>query len=128
MGIKQINMFGKKWKNISSNDEAKMPLQNVMDGSVLTRDGVIEQLPYVLFLTLIAILYIGNRYHAEKIVRETIKIQADIKELRAESITSASKLMFISKQSVVARLVNENGLDLKEAVEPPRKLVVKGNE
>ena len=123
-----MKVFGKKWKTTSSKNEAKMPFRNVMDGSVLTRDGVIEQFPYILFLTLIAILYIGNRYHAEKVVRKTITIQVDLKELRAESITSASHLMFISKQSEVARLVNKKGLNLKEAVEPPRKLVVTGNE
>lgn len=108
--------------------EAKNPLKNVMDGSILTRDSVINQLPYVLFLTLIAIFYIGNRYHAEKIVRESIQIQAELKELRAESITTASKLMFISKQSEVAKLVKKQGLGLKEAVEPPKKLVVNYND
>lgn len=120
-----MNLFSNKRKTRSSKNETKMPLKNVMDGSILTRDGVIDQLPYVMFLTLIAVLYIGNRYHAEKIVRETIQIQADLKELRAESITSASKLMYISKQSEVAHLVNKKGLELKEAVEPPQKLLVK---
>ena len=105
-----------------------MPLRNIMDGSILTRDSVIDQLPYVLFLTLIAVLYIGNRYHAEKIMRETNVAQSSLKELRAESITSASKLMYISKQSEVARLVRERGLELKEAVKPPYKLVVDDDE
>ncbi|MDA3890283.1 MAG: FtsL-like putative cell division protein [Salinivirgaceae bacterium] len=123
-----MKFFNKKRITISSKNEGRMPLKNVMDGSILTRDSVVDQLPYVLFLTLIAVLYIGNRYHAEKIVRQTNNIQSTLKELRAESITSASRLMFISKQSEVARLVNEKGLDLKEAVEPPQKLVIDSNE
>jgi len=123
-----MSLFNKKRRVVKNISEAKMPFKSVMDGSILTREGVIDQLPYILFLTLIAILYIGNRYHAEKIVRETIKIQADLKELRAEAITSASKLMFIGKQSEVARLVDIKGLELKEAVEPPRKLVVAKND
>lgn len=121
-------IFRNKKANETEKPEGKNPLKNVIDGSILTRDSVIDQLPYVLFLTLIAVLYIGNRYHAEKIVRESIKIQAELKELRAESITTASKLMFISKQSEVAKLVNEHGLGLKEAVEPPKKLVVNYDE
>ena len=108
--------------------EPKIPLKNVIDGSILTRDAFIDQLPYILFLTLIAVLYIGNRYHAEKIVRESIKIQAELKELRAESITNAAHLMNMSKQSEVAKLVDKHGLGLKEAVEPPKKLVVKIDE
>ncbi len=105
-----------------------MPLKNVLDGSILTKDSVIEQLPYLLFLTFIAVLYIGNRYHSEKIVRETSKTQAELKELRAESITTASKLMYMSKQSEVIKLVNKKGLELEEAVEPPKKLRVAKND
>lgn len=123
-----MKLFSKKRVTATLKNEGKRPIKNVMDGSILTRDGVVEQLPYILFLTFLAVLYIGNRYHAEKILRETDNIQITLKELRAESITSASKLMFISKQSEVARLVRENGLELKEAVEPPQKLVVKTNE
>lgn len=120
--------FKGKRITVKNKNESKSSLKNVLDGSILTRDSVIEQLPYVLFLTLIAVFYIGNRYHAEKIVRETIQTQAELKELRAESITTASKLMFISKQSEVARLVNEKGLQLKEAVEPPKKLIIHKND
>ena len=123
-----MGIFNNNIETDTSNEEVKIPLQNVIDGSILTRKSVIDLLPYIFFLTLIAVLYIGNRYHAEKIVRKSIEIQAELKELRAEAITSASKLMFISKQSEVARLVNEKGLNLKEAVEPPHKLVVNNNE
>ena len=94
------------------------------DGSILTREGVLDQLPYLLFLTFIATFYIANRYRAERIVRETEKLQSEIKELRAESITSASKLMYVSKQSEVARLVNKHNLGLKEAVVPPQRLTI----
>ncbi len=110
--------------NRNKDKKGKSTLKSILDGSILTKDGVIDQLPYFGFLTLIAVFYIANRYHAESIVRETIKLQAEIKELRAESITSASKLMYVSKQSEVLRLVNKQNLGLKEAVEPPKKLVI----
>lgn len=123
-----MGISNKDFETESKKEDVKIPLQNVMDGSILTRSSVIDLLPYIFFLTLIAVLYIGNRYHAEKIVRKSIEIQAELKELRAEAITSASKLMYISKQSEVARLVKKNELGLKEAVEPPSKLIVKKNE
>ena len=119
-----MKLFKSKIKTSTKRSDSKAPFKNVMDGSILTNDGFLNQVPYILFLTLIAIIYIGNRYHAEKILRETINISHEIKDLRAESITSASKLMFQSKQSEVAKLVDEKGLGLKEAVEPPRKLII----
>jgi len=102
----------------------KGPLKELLDGSLLTREAVVRQLPYILFVTFLAIIYIGNRYHAEKVVRETTILQNQIRELRSESISIAAELMDISKQSEVVVLVQQRGLDLKESVEPPKKIII----
>ncbi|MGE0088331.1 MAG: FtsL-like putative cell division protein [Bacteroidales bacterium] len=102
----------------------KGSIRDVLDGSVLTNDWFVKQLPYIIFLVLLAFIYIGNRYHAEKIVRRNIELQKEINDLRAESITTAAELMLISKQSEVAKKVKERGLDLEESVVPPKKIVV----
>ncbi len=99
-------------------------LKEVFDGSILTRDIVARQLPFLAFLAFLALVYIGNRYHAEKIVREESGLQNEIKELRAKSISIAAELMDVSRQSEVSRLIAEKGMDLKEAVRPPKKLVI----
>ncbi len=108
----------------ATQNNKKGSIKDIIGGSFLTSENVIKQIPYILFLTLIAIIYIGNRYQAEKIVRETIVLQNEVKELRAEAITNSSELMYISKQSEVAKLVEKNGLDLKESVVPPKKIII----
>jgi cell division protein FtsL len=40
--------------------------KDVLDGSLLTRGAVVKQFPFVIFLVILAVIYIGNRYHAEK--------------------------------------------------------------
>ena len=102
----------------------KGPLKELLDGSLLTRESVVRQLPYILFVTFLAVIYIGNRYHAEKVVRETTILQNEIRELRSESISVEAELMDISKQSEVVLLVQQRGLDLKESVEPPKKIII----
>lgn len=109
-------------------EEKKFSAKNLIDGSVLTRNGVVNQVPFIIFLTFLAILYIANRYHAERVVRETVKIQREVEELRFESITTASDLMYISKQSEVARMVQEKKLELEELVEPPSKIVIENEK
>ena len=109
-------------------EEKKFSAKNLIDGSVLTRNGVVNQVPFIIFLAFLAILYIANRYHAERVVRETVKIQREVEELRFESITTASDLMFISKQSEVARMVQEKKLGLEELVEPPSKIVIENEK
>lgn len=96
---------------------------SVFSGSFLTKRLVVDQLPYILFLTAMAILYITNGYYAEQKIRQLNNITSELKELRSEYITSKSELMFISKQSEVARATEKFGL--KESIVPPQKIVVK---
>lgn len=105
-------------------EEKKFSVKSIIDGSVLTRDRVVKQVPFIIFLTFLAILYIANRYHIERVVRDTVKIQREVEELRFESITTAADLMYISKQSEVARLVQEKKLGLEELVKPPGKIII----
>jgi len=112
-------------QKVEKKDYQRSRFRDIVDGSLLTRDKVVKQLPFVLFLTMIIILYIANRYHAEKLVRRTLKMQTELKELRAESISTASELEYISRQSQVARLIDEKNMDLKQSEKPPYQMVDK---
>lgn len=106
-------------------DPKKRGVLNILDGSLLSKENVTGQIPYILFLAFLALIYIGNRYRYEKLVREGQKLQVEVKNLRAESITTAAQLMHISKQSQVAKMVEEKGLGLEESIIPPKKIKAK---
>ncbi len=99
-------------------------IKELLSGSMITEKIILKNLWYVLLLTLLAAIYIGNRFHAEKITRETARLQREVKELRAESLSTSASLMYISRQSEVYRLVKERGLNLEELKAPPYKLLV----
>lgn len=101
-------------------ESKRMSVRGLIDGSLLTREVVIKQLPYIIFLTLLVLIYIGNRYHAEKVVRKTVELQNEVRELRSEAITTSAELMFISKQSEVTKLVKRKNLELEELEKPPK--------
>ena len=103
----------------------KARFRDILDGSLLTRDNVVSQLPYILFLTLLLILYIGNRYHAERVIRQSLELQTELKELRARAISTASELEYLSNQSQVTRLVEQKNLGLNYPEEPSVKIVEK---
>lgn len=96
---------------------------NILSGNFLSKDNVIYQLPFILFLTLIGLGYIANGYLAEKLVRDISRISSELKELKSEYIITKSELMFMSNQSEVARASASFGL--KESTVPPKKIVVK---
>ncbi|MEO8150552.1 MAG: FtsL-like putative cell division protein [Bacteroidia bacterium] len=88
----------------------------------VSKDMMVSVMPYIFFLMVFALLYIGNSYHADKMVRAIDKTGKDIKELRSEYIASKTELMQKSKQSAVAAEVSK--YNLKESIVPPRKIVV----
>ena len=100
----------------------KVGLKEIIDGTFLVRENMIKQLPYLLFLTLLGVVYIGNRFHAESMVRKIDELKIEVGNLRSEQITITSELMNISRTSEVAVLVESKGLGLKESMEPPKKL------
>ncbi len=103
-------------------------LKGFLGGSLLTREKVVRQLPFILFLTLLALFYIANRYHAENVVRENSRLQDEVRELRARAISTSAELMHLSKQSEVVRLIKEKDMGLRESLTPPRKIVVEKEE
>ena len=76
------------------------------------------------YLALLGVIYISIHFYAEKVLRETQKIEKELHEMRAESITRASDLMTKSKQSEVLNLVKQYNLGLEEAVTPPQQIIV----
>lgn len=98
---------------------------NLFSGNFLSKDYVILQIPFILFLTMFGLIYIANGYYAEKSIREISRITSELKELKSEFITNKSELMFMSNQSQVAHAAATLGL--KESVTPPKKIIVQEN-
>jgi len=99
-------------------------MKELLSGTMVSEKIILKNLGYVMLLTFLAAVYIGNRFRVEKITRELTKLQREVKDLRAESLSTSADLMAISKQSEVFRLVKERGLNLEELKTPPYKLLV----
>ncbi len=78
---------------------------------------IVKNIPFFLFLTVLAVFYIYNGHYADKTARDINKANNDLKELKYEYKTLKSEVMFRSKQSELARAVEPVGL--KEIVTPP---------
>jgi hypothetical protein len=85
--------------------------------------GIVRIMPYIFFLTLLALIYIGNIYYAERTIRDMDRTERELKELRSEFITGKSELMYRSKLSEVAVAIEPHSL--KESVVPPKKIIVR---
>ena len=86
----------------------------------VNRNQVVHAMPFILFITLLLMIYISNSYYAEGLIRDIDKTKKELKEMRAEYITTMSRLMYVSNQSEVARLLS--GFEIKESTEPPYRI------
>jgi hypothetical protein len=110
--------------NKSKEDKQLNFWKELLSGSMVSEKIILKNLGYISFVTFLTAIYIGNRFHAERITRETARILREVKDLRAESISTSADLMDASRQSEVYRLVRERGLNLEELKSPPYKLLV----
>ena len=113
----------------SVNDKSKKGkpgsfMKELLSGNIVSDRIVLRNLWYIIFLTVLGAFYIANRFHAEKITRETTRLTNEVSDLKAEALSTSASLMSVSRQSEVARMVREKGLGLEELKTPPYKLVV----
>jgi hypothetical protein len=99
-------------------------MKELMSGIIFSDVIILKNLWYIIFLTILGAFYIGNRFHAEKITRESARLTREVKDLKAESLSTSASLMYVSKQSEVYRMVREKGLGLEELKTPPYRLIV----
>ena len=111
----------RKKKSDDSNARKFIRVVNVF--GYFDRSALVSFMPYLFFLFLLALFYIGNSYYAEKTIRDIDKTAKDIKELRAEFITVRSDLMYRSKLTAVAVEIQSRGI--KESTMAPRKILIK---
>ena len=78
---------------------------------------MVKNIPFFLFLSLLAVLYIFNGHYSDKTIKDINKTSKEVKELQYEYKTLKSEVMFRSKQSELAKAVAPLGL--KELVTPP---------
>ncbi len=71
---------------------------------------ILKNLPYVLFLSFLTIIYIANAHYAEKQVRQIQSLQQEVKELKRQYNSLKSEIMFKSRLSEVGEDVGSLGL------------------
>ena len=77
---------------------------------LLNYQSVVKQIPFFLFLSLLAVIYIYNGHQADQLAREIGKTTRELRELQYEYKTVKGDVLFRSKQSELANAVQPLGL------------------
>lgn len=76
----------------------------------LNYQSIVKQVPFFLFLALLAVIYIYNGHYADKAIRNINQTAKEVKELQYEYKTVKSEVMFRAKQSELVKAVEPLGL------------------
>ena len=118
----------KQAKPSRASKPAKLPsaLIGVLNGSFLTRENMVRDMPFILFLAAAGLVSIAYGYHAERVVREIERTDAALKEQRAEYISERAELEQQEQQSQVAGRIS--ALGLVESRVAPVKLAIEEDQ
>jgi len=95
-------------------------IHDIIGGDLLSNNAVLRNLPFLIFLAILAMFYIGNTYYSEKTFKQIEKTKNELKELRYQSITAKAKMLDVCKQTEIAKKVE--GMGIKGTTTPPYKI------
>ncbi len=112
-------------KEIKNGKSGAKRFMHIIDGSFLTREGLRAQYKVIALGVVLLIVYIANHYIVQQKLTRIDRLKQELKEVRYETLLQESFLMQESRQSHVERLVEQRGLDLHVADQPPYSIRIK---
>jgi hypothetical protein len=98
--------------------------RGLISGTVISDSFILKDIRYSAMIVVLAVVFIANRFNAERMEREITALEQEVSDLRAESLSVSADLGSVSRQSEITDLVKERGLGLEELREPPYRIVV----
>ena len=112
-------------KPAKKSHKGRKRVQEVLGGDYLSKNTVVNNVPFLIYLTILALFYIANTYNTERMYKQIEKTKTELKELRYQYISARSSLMFESKLSELNK--RSQAIGLKETVVPPFKIFYSGD-
>jgi len=94
-------------------------LNELLDGSFMTKDVMRRNARLMLLLVVLIIVYISNHYAVIMRLSEIDSLQKELTEAKYEALTRTSDLMRESRQSFVQDMITQKGLLLENSTIPP---------
>ena len=98
-------------------------LTTIFGGNFLGDESIIKQLPFIFFLSFVALFYIANGYWADDKIRQLNYLTNELKELHNEQISVKSALDFVKQEDQISPAAKKLGLI--DCHIPPIKILVR---
>ncbi|MDO4755442.1 MAG: FtsL-like putative cell division protein [Parabacteroides sp.] len=102
--------------------ESRFSILYVLGGGILKEDFIVRHTRMIVLVVLLVFFFIGNRYTCMQKLREIDRLQQQLRDVRFEALSISSELTGSSRQSQIELLIEELGIELEVAKNPPYEL------
>jgi len=98
-------------------------LVQVLNGEILTRDFVVNNLTFIFFILLLLLLMVSKGYYGKQLTKDINDRQEELDAQTAEYIENKAKLEELTTRYRLKRVLEKRGL--KESVNPVKVIRIK---
>lgn len=102
--------------------ENRFSLLYILGGGILKEDFIVKHTRMIVLVVILVFFFIGNRYTCMQKLREIDRLQQELRDVRFEALSISSELTGHSRQSQIELLIEEQGIELETAKNPPYEL------
>jgi len=110
-------------KEKKSKSGKKRTLAKLINGDFLSRDEIVNNIPFISFLGFLLVILIGWGYYTETVGKKEVQLEQELGELNSEYFSLGVEYNKLSRQTQVSERLK--GTELKLSTIPPKKLKVK---
>jgi cell division protein FtsL len=96
-----------------SQDPKTANTKNPLKG-IFSYQWIVKNIPFFLFLSVLAVLYIANGHQSDKTIRRINSTTSELKELQYEYKTLKSEVMYRSQEAQVVKAAEPLGLKVSK--------------
>ena len=109
-------------KHNKNNQDNRITFLYTPGGGILKEDFIVRHTKMIVLVVVLIFIFIGNRYVCMQRLREIDRLQQQLRDVRFEALSISSELTGNSRQSQIELLIEEQGIELEAAKNPPYEL------
>ena len=102
--------------------ENRFSIIYILGGGLLKEDFIVQHTRMIVLVVILLFFFIGNRYTCMQKLREIDRLQQQLRDVRFEALSISSELTGNGRQSQIELLIEEQGIELEVAKNPPYEL------
>ncbi|MFI3267136.1 MAG: FtsL-like putative cell division protein [Rikenellaceae bacterium] len=99
-----------------------MKFKDIISASILSNKIVTRRVPSIIFIAILTILYIFNSFDTQKIYREILKVEKEIKQLQVTATSVQAERISVTRELYIVDEIIKRKIDIKSFTTPPKIL------